>query len=242
MSEPKARAVTFDYWNTIMRPNPRVSDIRVAAWRARYEEVGHDVDEAVLRDAFTAVWEQHQASWLRNEQYTGERAARAALELIDRPVDPATRDALIEAFTTQTAGVELCDGVAELLSELHERGLRLGIICDVGFTPSIGLRRILDGFGLLSLFTGWSFSDEVGWYKPAPEIFRHALGYLGVPPQHVAHIGDLRRTDVAGAKAAGMLALRYRGVYDDTSDGPEADLVIDHHADVPALLGLSGVV
>ena len=27
---------------------------------------------------------------------------------------------------------------------------------------------------------GWSFSDDVGWYKPAPEIFGHALGYLGV--------------------------------------------------------------
>jgi FMN phosphatase YigB (HAD superfamily) len=235
-------AVTFDYWNTIMRPNPEVVDVRVAAWRAGFAEVGHTVSEDVLRDAFAAVWRLHHASWLRNEQYTGERAALAALAFVDRAVDQATRDTLIEAFTAQTAGIEPCEGIEELLAELHGRGLRLGIICDVGFTPSTDLRRVLDRFGLLGLFTGWSFSDEVGSYKPAPDIFRHALGYLDVPAARAAHIGDLRRTDVAGARAVGMLALRYCGAYDDTSDGPEGDHVIDHHAAVLALPDLSGVV
>ena len=66
---------------------------------------------------------------------------------------------------------------------------------------------------LLGYFDHWSFSDEVGWYKPAPEIFRHALdGLGGVAPERAAHVGDLRRTDVAGARAMGMTAVRYRGV------------------------------
>jgi hypothetical protein len=36
-----------------------------------------------------------------------------------------------------------------------------------------------------------------------------------------------------------MLALRYRGVTDDDPDhGPEGDVVIHDHAEVPAALGL----
>ena len=62
------------------------------------------------------------------------------------------------------------------------------------------------------MFAGWSFSDEVGWYKPAPQMFQHSLDYLGTTASATAHIGDIRRTDVAGANAAGFLAIRYRGV------------------------------
>jgi putative hydrolase of the HAD superfamily len=230
------RAVTFDYWNTIVRPDPDLLDSRVRAWRDHYATVGHDVEDEHLRAAFAAVWEQHQAAWLRNEQYTGHDAARSAVGIVGRQVDDATLDALVELFTRQRPGVQLCDGVAELITGLHESGTRLGIICDVGFTPSTGLLRLLEDVDLLQCFTGWSFSDQVGWYKPAPEIFRHALTYLDVEPQQAAHIGDLRRTDVAGAQAMGMLAVRYRGAYDDRSDGPEGDHVVDHHDQVPGAL------
>jgi FMN phosphatase YigB (HAD superfamily) len=113
-------------------------------------------------------------------------------------------------------------------------------VCDVGLTPSTVLRDYLEGHGILGLFDHWSFSDEVGVYKPDAAIFEHALGGLGgIDPTRAAHIGDLRRTDIAGAKAMGMLSLRYRGVTDDDPDhGPEGDIVIDDHADLPVALGL----
>ncbi|MBI2708240.1 MAG: hypothetical protein HYX34_00885, partial [Actinobacteria bacterium] len=61
-------------------------------------------------------------------------------------------------------------------------------------------------------------------------------------PRATAHVGDLRRTDVAGAQALGILAVRYSGVFDDPPppDGPpvEADHVIADHAELPAVLGL----
>ncbi len=90
---------------------------------------------------------------------------------------------------------------------------------------------------MLKYFTGWSFSDEVGWFKPAPEIFAHALAYLEVSPGRAAHVGDLRRTDVAGARSAGLISVRYRGAYDDASELAEADIVIDHHDALTASLG-----
>lgn len=238
MSGDRIEAVTFDYWNTIVRADADQGGHRLRAWAVEYADAGHLVDDDALHAAFRAVWDQHQAAWLRNEQYTGERAARAAIEQLDLPVSEQVRDRLVERFVTagEEAGFHLCDGIDLVLAELQGRGVRLGIVCDVGFTPSSGLRRILQRFGILGCFDGWSFSDEVGWYKPAPEIFEHALGYLGVRSGAAAHVGDLRRTDVAGARAMGMTAVRYRGAHDDVSDGPEGDRVIDHHAALwPAL-------
>jgi putative hydrolase of the HAD superfamily len=230
--------VTFDYWNTIVRPTEAQLALRLEAWQTRYRQVGVDVDDELLRGVFAAVWDEHQAAWRRNDQYTGVTAAHRAIELIGQSLDPATQADLVSAFITPAPDLGLCDGVSELIAALTDRGIRLGIVCDVGFTPSTELRRVLDGHALLGHFTGWSFSDDVGWYKPAPEIFHHALEYLGAPPEHVVHIGDLRRTDVAGARGMGMVAVRYRGAYDDTSEGPEGDHVVDHHDLVLDVLGL----
>jgi FMN phosphatase YigB (HAD superfamily) len=54
-------------------------------------------------------------------------------------------------------------------------------------------------------------------------------------------VGDRRRTDVAGALAAGMIAVRYNGVYEDEAQGtPDADIVLTDLNDLPQTLGLPG--
>ena len=95
---------------------------------------------------------------------------------------------------------------------------------------------------MLELFDHWSFSDEVGAYKPDPAIFEHALAGLGgVAPSSAAHVGDLRRTDVAGARAMGMTAVRYTGAFDDDSQpDPEGHHVVGAHAELPGVLGIVG--
>jgi putative hydrolase of the HAD superfamily len=106
--------------------------------------------------------------------------------------------------------------------------------------PSTVLRGHLARNDVLDCFDHTSFSDEVGWYKPAPAIFEHALEGLGVAePSRAVHVGDLRRTDVAGAQAIGMTAVRYRGSNDDAGEpgDPEGDHVIDDHAELLSVLG-----
>ena len=130
--------------------------------------------------------------------------------------------------------------MADTLAALSERGIRMGIICDVGFTPSPALLAHLERHGLLKHFDHWSFSDEVGFYKPAPEIFAHALSGLGAPdPGGCVHVGDRRRTDVAGAQAAGMRAVRVTAVFEDPDqDAPEGDVVISSYEELLPALGL----
>jgi putative hydrolase of the HAD superfamily len=101
------------------------------------------------------------------------------------------------------------------------------------------VRRHLDRQGLLTGLAAQSFSDEVGASKPDPRAFRAALGPLGIPPERALHVGDLRRTDVAGARNLGMCSVRIRSCHDDRSELPEADHIVDSHAELEKLLGLS---
>ena len=236
-------AVTFDYWNTLVVDDPaEVRDHRLSAWLGLLEGAGFAVERAALDAAHASAWQAYLKAWHANEQFTAARTAEHCLEQLGLSVPDDLRERLVDELVRSAGGasLRLTEGVAEVLAAVKQAGLSLGIVCDVGLTPSAALRGHLDRFGVLELFDGWSFSDEVGSYKPAPEIFAHAAASLGHPdPSRTAHVGDLRRTDVAGARAAGWVSVRYAGVFDDHTDRPEADHVIDHHSDLLATLGLA---
>jgi FMN phosphatase YigB (HAD superfamily) len=67
--------------------------------------------------------------------------------------------------------------------------------------------EILEREGLSVLFVASVISDDFGWRKPAPEIFRHAASALGVADRHCLHVGDSLRADIEGAVACGMKAV-----------------------------------
>jgi len=94
----------------------------------------------------------------------------------------------------------LVEGALILLKSLHEQ-YRIGLICDSGMTPGRILKRILEHHNVLKYFCCTIFSDEIGYTKPNPEIFKKALEKLDAESIEVIHVGDLLRTDIAGAKA-----------------------------------------
>ena len=234
----KLRAITFDYWNTlVVDGSTGLRDHRLEAWSGVLEGAGFATERERLGLAFEASWQKFLEAWNTGAQY---RHVESVLDILDElgfDVPPDIHDALLATYDIpEETELRLTDGVAETLETLKAAGVRVGIICDVGMTPSTALRRFLDREGVLEHFDHWSFSDDVGFYKPDPRIFEHALAGLGVGPADAAHIGDLRRTDVAGALAMGMTALRYTGMFDDDSEGPEAHHVVDDHRKLPQLL------
>ncbi|OGL46900.1 MAG: hypothetical protein A2161_04980 [Candidatus Schekmanbacteria bacterium RBG_13_48_7] len=94
------------------------------------------------------------------------------------------------------------NAVKELSNHFH-----LGIVSDTGMTPGRVLRKLLQKNNILDYFCCFSFSDEVGYYKPDSRIFHHALSCLGVAPGEACHIGDFIHTDIRGAKQIGMGAI-----------------------------------
>lgn len=235
-------AVTFDYWNTLVVDDPaEVRNHRLAGWLGLLQGAGFAVERADLDAAHDSSWQAYLDAWHANTQFTAVSNVQHCLAHLGFAVSDDLADQLVHELvrSAEGANLHLAPGVADALRAIKKAGLRLGIVCDVGLTPSAALRGHLVRFGVLELFDHWSFSDDVGYYKPAAEIFAHAAAGLGSPdPARMAHVGDLRRTDVAGARACGWKSVRYAGIFDDQSDRPEADHVVSHHADLWAVLGL----
>lgn len=227
-------AVTFDFWNTLCLPdNERFRAERLRVTREVFAADGISLTDEQLDAALVAVFERFNESWAANEQFTAPDAAELLADLAGPGLSVDGRARLTAVYLTanRDSPPPLNANVAETLRRLKDGGLRIGIICDVGMAPSPVLRGFLEHHGVLQYFDHWSFSDEVGVYKPHPEIFEHALAGLGgVEPARAVHVGDLRRTDVAGAIAMGMTAVRYRGSHDDNGGvGDAGELVEGHH-------------
>lgn len=103
-------------------------------------------------------------------------------------VIPGSREALAEL--TALAPVALVsngDGRVEgALRELE--------ICQVGPGPGVEVAAVID-------------SGVVGVGKPDPRIFNLALERLGIPPARAVHVGDTLRSDIDGARNAGIRPL-----------------------------------
>ena len=228
--------LTFDFWNTLVAEGANRAP-RERRWVAMLADAGREVDQAVIERAMADVYVWFDQEWEANRVVPPRALVDRFLAEVDASDAPGLADAMVEALHDglDPADMATADGVGDAIEELRSAGVRVGIICDVGWTPSTTLRRYLDHHGLLRHFDGWSFSDEVGVYKPDPAIYEHARDSLNVTGP-MAHVGDLRRTDVAGARGVGWTSIRYAGWYDDGSERAEADHVIRSHAELPALL------
>jgi putative hydrolase of the HAD superfamily len=128
-----------------------------------------------------------------------------------------------------------------VLADLSTR-YRLAIISDTGITPGRVLRQLLEQDNLTGYFTHFTFSDEVGRSKPHPSAFLTTLAALNATPAEAVHIGDLLRTDIAGAQAVGMRAVQYIGINHDQANGLAdgrkitPDAVIRSHEELGPLL------
>jgi putative hydrolase of the HAD superfamily len=210
-------------------------DIRLSALRRFL-----DLEEPEARALIDEAWSRHDEAWKQVETFGPGRMAAYCLEARgiddDESIAELTRE--FEEASIQS-GVDAVDGAAETLQALKDAQIGIGLVCDTGFTPGRVVRDILDRVGLLQYLEVLCFSDEVGVPKPGNEIFAKALAELGVRPPEAIHIGDLKRTDIAGAHDIGMHGVRFRGVHDDKTDAADAETCIDRHQDLLQIIGLT---
>lgn len=207
--------VTIDFWNTIVDAGNgeqrrahrheamrRVFDERGRAWDA-------DAVDAAVRTA-TKVFE---------ERWFGDRRTMNAgetLEVVWRELDlavaPEQHARVREAFEESILiGMpRLLDGAAEAIEALAAQ-YRLALISDTAISPGVMLREVLVRHGVARHFTTMVFSDESGVAKPHPRAFALALEACGAAPHEAVHIGDIEKTDIAGAVGMGMQAILFEG-------------------------------
>uniref|UniRef100_R7W724 Uncharacterized protein n=1 Tax=Aegilops tauschii TaxID=37682 RepID=R7W724_AEGTA len=103
-------------------------------------------------------------------------------------------------------------GAYRTLRDLKDSGVKLAVVSNF----DTRLRKLLkdlnvshfNGHALndleLSRFDAIVVSSEVGYEKPAPEIFKIALEQIGVEASNAVHVGDDETADKAGANAIGL--------------------------------------
>ena len=221
------RAVTFDLWNTLVHSR-NYWEFRLPALREFLRRNGVELDDARLLELYQAGFRHssdiHRESGRRHvhtEEIVGHVMEQVGLrERCDwTPVVAAYEEAVLGDPP------QLKEGARKTLEALHGRA-RIGLISDTGTSPGRVIRRILDGYGVLEYFDVTVFSDEVGYCKPNEVVFKTALEVLGVEPGEALHVGDLIRSDVVGAKRAGMRTTWLKTVEQEYTPEDAPDYVI----------------
>ena len=197
-------AIFFDFYNTLVRFWPPLPQIQHAAC----QNLGIRVPPERLARGYAIADLYFNEE--NHRQPLGERA-------------PADRDAFFaryEQIILEEAGVAVSLPLAKeiwdmaisvpkefvefeetrpVLAELRRRGYRLAVLTNLRRDMDELTRRLGISQYLEFCITG----REVG-EKPATAIFEAGLRRMSVPPQQAIHVGDQPRSDVAGARDAGL--------------------------------------
>jgi FMN phosphatase YigB (HAD superfamily) len=214
------KAVSFDFYNTLVRFWPPLEEIQQAAC--------HEFGLTVQQDDITRGYAVADVLFNRENE--------------DRPISKRTDEERIEFFgryeqlILETAGIPVSMDLAKqvwkmaltvpkdfipfndsvpALEELRDAGYKVGIITNL----RRDLGELCTRSGLASYLDFTVGSEEVGIEKPNPRIFMAALEKVGAAPREVLHVGDQVRSDVMGAEGVGMKAV----LIDRSGHTPEAE-------------------
>jgi putative hydrolase of the HAD superfamily len=222
------RAVLLDALGTLVElepPAPRLRDELVRRF-------GLSVSEAEAQRAIEAEMSYYRAHFDegRDEPSLEDLRRRCAHELWRElsgealaPEPDAQVDVLMSSLRFRAYG----DAPAALTA-LRELGLVLVVVSNWDVSLPVVLERI----GLVGRLDGVVTSAEVGARKPHRAIFDRALELAGVRAGEAVHVGDSRRDDVEGARAAGIEAV----LLNRAGSGSRGALEIGSLSELPALV------
>jgi HAD superfamily hydrolase (TIGR01549 family) len=242
------KAITFDLWDTIVADDSDEAERESRGLRSKHDQRRHLLYEAINSSepvessvahlafdvadaAFNHVWHRQYVTW------TVSQRIDVILNGLNRTLPAPIRDRLISELEVMEvdippALIEDCDQALAKLSEQY----RLAIVSDAIVTPGRLLRMLLEKHGVKKYFSGFAFSDEVGYSKPHRAIFESAAEQLGVELHEMVHVGDREHNDIQGAHALGMKAVLFTGTRDVDREGSEADAVCESYSKLPGIL------
>jgi FMN phosphatase YigB (HAD superfamily) len=204
---PTPRALLLDFGGTI------VTSYRVVPFEPGFLERVRDlvrgeftVDELAIELTRAAAersdWRARAAEQieLTHEQLWGQYVAR------DWP-GPARAAVVAHATELSYAWASrstwrLRDGITDLLEYTLGRGLLVGVVSNS--CCGAAHRDFLDNHGLTGAFAAQVYSDEIGYFKPHPEMVWSAARDLGVDTSACWFVGDRVHRDIIGGRRAGV--------------------------------------
>jgi len=236
------RYITIDFWDTLFRStsedNDRRRNVRIDLFIDYCATLGYVIRRDQADQAFNAAWDYFEHRWLT------EYRTPDAIELITFLAQKLSVTAelrnikeIAHAIARVTADIPppLCEeSIRTVIPSIAQR-FTLGIISDTSYAGGNILRELLRANNIAQYFTTCAFSDEVGRSKPHSNMFRTIIGDLE-NAHELIHIGDLGKTDVAGAKAIGAYAIRYDRFADEPHATVREDAVMNSWVELPKLI------
>ncbi len=215
------KAVLFDLDDTLISwgnfvDTWRAQEMRHLGYLYEYvHEQGYCLNASLeaLHEQFSrrvrSAWEQARAT-LRAPHFgvlVTETLSHFGLDCSEPPLSMA---ACIEAYRWGSyEGVTVFPDVPDALTELTRRGVEIGIVTNA-YQTAVMRWRELHELGLAAYFPRSETlitAADVGYLKPHPYIFYHALSVMGTAPEETVFVGDNLSADVDGAHKVGMRAV-----------------------------------
>jgi HAD superfamily hydrolase (TIGR01509 family) len=116
-------------------------------------------------------------------------------------------DAILRSYNWSTVpGVAPFDDTLGVLAQLKTDGYKIGLITNA--MQPMWMRDVeLRTYGILDYLDVRLTSGDVGFMKPHPGIYWHALELLDVQPKEAVFVGDRPANDIAGANQAGLTSV-----------------------------------
>ncbi len=204
------KALIYDIGGTLLYPKPPIEELCTYAEDVSGLHIPHEAfGQALpyLRHFFGerdqpagSIWSSHERTrdtWAEYYVHAMQMIGVAA------PHDQLLRVGYVMTdWYTHPDRWAMYDDVPPVLAEGQRRGLIQGVISDWG-------TDLVDILHALQISPAMQFvvaSGVVGFAKPSPEIFQHALSRAGVEPHEALYVGDTYTLDVLGARAVGMPA------------------------------------
>ena len=166
------------------------------------------LSEALTEAGLPYTFEETVRDFMGGSMASMRQQAEARL---GRPLPADLEDRYHQRLFDGFAHLQAIEGVAAVLDHLEARGITY---CLASSGTHRRIRTALTAVGFLDRFDGRIFSaEDVAHGKPAPDLFLHAAGSMGVKPADCVVVED-SPLGVAAAVAAGMKVFGYAGMTD----------------------------
>ncbi len=188
-------------------------------------------EKQYVRSGYKAV-----AKLLGNENLTDRlwgyfEAGKPAIdELLNELGCMERKEECLEVYREQIPEITLYNGVSELIQELKNKGIKVGIITDGRVS---GQKKKIQALELDDLVSDIIITDELGgiqFRKPCDIAFRIMQRRWGIPFEQIVYVGDNAEKDFQAPKKLGMRSVFFRnkdGIYFDNrkNDVQEIDMI-----------------
>jgi beta-phosphoglucomutase family hydrolase len=202
---PELEAVIWDMDGVLAN----TAAYHLRAWQETFAKRGTNFTETDFRRGFGV----RNDAIIRNT--LGEKTSNAEIETIAREKEATFRRLIGK-------DIKPLPGVLKLLSQLHDRGVKMAIASSAVIE---NLRLIVGSLGIEKYFAAIITGHEVTESKPSPQVFLLAAQRLGVEPANSIVFEDA----VAGVKAAKRAGMHCVAITNSHSreNLKAADLIVD---------------